>query len=170
MKCCGTQTGCRSRFSATNASFVNARRTENPIFRRSSDLCLWKGLQPSASVFGLPGITPVTGFRLKNSLQHLQRRYRSGFSPDYLVQQAQPYAMPATELVSSCRGYCSTYSYSCQLEMDRKRPLEIATSGYALPRNDISSRGSTTGTNTAPAGCSSHAFQNPGNCLPAGDT
>ena len=34
-----------------------------------------------------PELLPVTGFRQRSNLQHIQRRYRPGFAPGYLVQQ-----------------------------------------------------------------------------------
>ena len=34
-----------------------------------------------------PELLPVTGFRQRSDLQHIQRRYRPGFAPGYLVQQ-----------------------------------------------------------------------------------
>ena len=46
--------------------------------------------------FRLPGF-PVTGFRHETTKQHLQRRYRSGFAPDYLVQLHRCYPQAATK-------------------------------------------------------------------------
>ena len=73
------------------------RRGRRTAFRRSSDLCLSKkgcgflrSSQPSRK-------NPVTGFHPKRTSWHLQRRYRSGITPDYLVQQSRLYAHSATE-------------------------------------------------------------------------
>ena len=45
----------------------------------------YRGCVPCTS-FCLPGTYPVTDFRRKKNPHHIQRRYRSGFTPDYLVQ------------------------------------------------------------------------------------
>ena len=55
----------------------------------------------------------TSGFLNANRM-HIQRRYRSGFAPDYLVQQRLPYAKSATEKVSSCRKYNNTRTKNCQ--------------------------------------------------------
>lgn len=62
----------------------------------------------------LPGIASSDRFSPNAVSQHLQRRYRSGFTPDYLVQQTQPYAVLATELVFRCRKYSNTVFPPCQ--------------------------------------------------------
>ena len=70
----------------------------------------WEHLQRS-----LPSrVSPVTGFRQKRAPYHLQRRYRPGITPGYLVQQLRFIAEAATELLSNCHGYHSTVYSECQ--------------------------------------------------------
>ena len=71
-------------FPHTDRLFAPSRAGAAASFRRSSDSRLW-GHGPRGSL-RLPGFTPVTGFRHKGPLGSTQRRYRSGFSPDCLVQ------------------------------------------------------------------------------------
>ena len=66
---------------------------KKPI-RRSSDSVIWEVLPTLAD--SLPGIASSDRFSPCGAALTLQRRYRSGFTPDYLVQQTQPYAMSAT--------------------------------------------------------------------------
>ena len=77
-------------------------------------------------------IAPVTGFHPKCLSKHIQRRYRLGFSPNYLVQQIRPYAASATKGVSSCPKYCSTSQFPCQSGfLPRKNPPPLAV-GFPL--------------------------------------
>jgi hypothetical protein len=65
---------------------------------------MWKGLLAFRNApKAFPELLPVTGFHHFGPFQRTQRRYRSGFTPDYLVQQLQPYAPAATEMLFSCR-------------------------------------------------------------------
>lgn len=91
---------------------VITRRWGDP-FRRSSDSWLLDS-GSIRSILCLPGNIPVTGFRQKKMPYHIQRRYRSGFSPDYLVQQPRFIAPAATELLSNCRKHHSTACTKCQ--------------------------------------------------------
>ena len=97
MKYCGTHFGCRSRFSATNARFVSRKAGNKILFVGLLTYACKRGCNLFSDRFGLPGIASSDRLSPKNRPQHLQRRYRSGFSPDYLVQQTQPYATPATK-------------------------------------------------------------------------
>ena len=117
MKCCGTQYGCRSRFSATNAPFVNARKAERPNFVGLLTHAFGRG--PGLPRLFWPSRKNPSSDRLspKKQAQHLQRRYRSGIEPDYLVQQIWPYAISATKLVFCCRKYCNTPPRRCQQQM-----------------------------------------------------
>jgi len=65
--------------------------------RRSSDSYM-QGLQPNAEL--LPSqVPPVTDFRQKKFAVYIQRRYRSGITPDYLVQQQRFGAPAATQRI-----------------------------------------------------------------------
>ena len=103
--------GCRSRFSATNALFRIPRKRGDP-FRRSSDSWLLSaGALAAASAFPE---NPVTDFRQKKLPYHIQRRYRPGFKPGYLVQQRRFSAEAATEFLSNCPQHHSTGFFPCQ--------------------------------------------------------
>ena len=72
------------------------------------------GCSSPAKMRSLPGISSSDRFSPCAYPQHLQRRYRPGITPGYLVQQSTPNASSATESVSSCRGYFSTHLTACQ--------------------------------------------------------
>ena len=87
------------------------------VFRRSSDSCHRRRLLSFIIHSAFPELLPVTGFHQECIFLHIQRRYRSGFAPDYLVQQRLPYAKSATEKVSSCRKYDNTRTRDCQISV-----------------------------------------------------
>ena len=91
---------------------VIARKRGDP-FRRSSDSWLLDAGN-IRSILCLPGIDPVTGFRQKKMPYHIQRRYRPGVAPGYLVEQQRFVAPSATELLSNCRKHHSTTYGECQ--------------------------------------------------------
>ena len=92
--------------------FCKSQKEGEP-FRRSSDLCLTKAVAYLCGSVRLPGF-PVTGFRLEPTHQHIQRRYRSGFTPDYLVQLPGFFARAATKRLFDCQKYYSTALPCCQ--------------------------------------------------------
>ena len=90
---------------------VISRKRGDP-FRRSSDS--WVSmLGTSAAFLCLPGKSS-DWLSPKEGAYHIQRRYRSGFAPDYLVQQVWFVATAATELLSNCLRYYTTKDSLCQ--------------------------------------------------------
>ena len=67
---------------------------------------LCEGCEPHAMLC-LPSF-PVTGFHQKSKLWHIQRRYRPGILPGYLVKKKEPNAPSSTERYSVVYGYHST--------------------------------------------------------------
>ena len=107
--------GCRSRFSATNALPINTQGAEKTSSVGLLTYAPGKRVASFPALFSLPGDFSSDRFSPRTKRSHLQRRYRSGITPDYLVQQLQPYAAPATEWVfHCCRKNCNTAAALCQ--------------------------------------------------------
>lgn len=81
------------RFSVTNA-LPYFRRRKEMLSCRSSDLCLGQDRHSLPRFPQWPAFT--TGTRPEHPSRQIQRRYRSGFSPDSLFKQVRPTAPPAT--------------------------------------------------------------------------
>ena len=78
----------------------------------------------------LPGY-PVTVFRQKALHQHIQRRYRSGFTPDYLVQQSGVPRPACHEMaLFGCPKKCTTGCRKSQTKRDCCKSFILQQSCY----------------------------------------